>query len=108
MLSGGDFSATYTYYSGASGAFGLYATNPNMDRTLINLCAAGASDRFLSSSSTCESRNLVQTLGYVAPSKGGETLRALRRCVSSAGHTYNLTGSCPTNTTQEALFGYVR
>ncbi len=94
---------------GAHGTFGPYVINhATMGRALIYLCLSGSADYFMSSSADCESQHVVQTLGYVAPTKSGETLRALHRCNLNGTHVCGLTGACPTNWTQEALFGYVR
>jgi hypothetical protein len=47
-------------------------------------------------------------VGFVSTVKGGETLRALRRCYGPSGHAYSLTASCPAGTNLEAVLGYVR
>ena len=105
---GGNFSDTYTFYNGAQGAFGLYVTDPNNERTKINLCVSGTTDFFLSANSACEMQTIVKTLGFISQTKGGETLRPLRRCFTNTGHSYDMTGACPTGTSEEQVLGYVR
>ncbi len=108
---GGKFSDRYTYFNGSGGLFVVYATSlgPSADRSPLYHCNAGASDEFFSPDPACEGTTVLGQVGFVSTVKGGETLRALRRCFGPAvGHAYSLTASCPAGTSLEAVLGYVR
>lgn len=108
---GGDFSDRYAVFDGPDGRFVLYAPalGPGPDRVAIYRCRAGASDDFFSPDPTCEGTAVLGMPGYLSAKKGGETLRALRRCYSpSVGHRYALGVDCPPPTSIEAVLGYVR
>lgn len=107
---GGRFSDRYSYYDGPSGSFVLYATalGASPARAALYHCRAGATDEFFSPDAACEGQTSLGQVGFVSRFKGGETLRALRRCFGASGHAYSLVADCPAGTSLEAVLGYVR
>jgi hypothetical protein len=107
---GGNFSDRYATFNGAGGTFVLYAAplGPDPSRAALYSCQAGGSDDFFSPDPACEGQAVLANVGFVSTIKGGETLRALRRCFGPAGHHYSLTADCPSGDHLEAVLGYVR
>lgn len=107
---GGNFSDRFAYFDGPGGLFVLYSTKlgPGADRSALYHCKAGGFDDFFSPDPNCEGTPIVGQVGFVSTVKGGETLRALRRCYGGGTHAYSLTGSCPAGKNLESVLGYVR
>jgi len=108
---GGAFNDRYAPVDGPGGQFVLYATalGPGAGRSALYACKASATDAFFSPAANCEGTQVVSQVGFVSTLKGGEMLRALRRCYGAGtGHAYSLTASCPAGTSLEAVLGYVR
>ncbi len=107
---GGNWSDRYAAFDGPQGRFVLYSTKlgEGAGRSALYHCVAGASDAFFSPDAGCEGTAIQGQVGFVSTVKGGETLRALRRCFGPSGHAYSLTASCPAGTSLEAVLGYVR
>jgi hypothetical protein len=77
-------------------------------RSALYECKAGGTDDFFSPDAACEGTMVVGQVGFVSTVKGGETLRALRRCYGAGSHAYSLSASCPAGKSLEAVLGYVR
>ena len=107
---GGNFSDRYAYFNGAGGLFVLYAKKlgAGVGRSALYHCKTSGTDDFFSPDAACEGTTVVGQAGFVATSKGGEMLRALRRCYGGGAHAYSLTASCPAGKAQETVLGYVR
>jgi hypothetical protein len=107
---GGNFSDRYARFDGAGGPFVLYAAalGPDPSRSALYQCRAGVSDDFFSPDPNCEGTTVVANVGFVSTVKGGETLRALRRCYGGGAHAYSLVATCPAGKNLEAVLGYVR
>jgi hypothetical protein len=107
---GGNWSDRYAAFDGPGGHFVLYATalGPAADRSALYHCLAGTSDDFFSPDAGCEGTVSKGQVGFVSTVKGGENLRALRRCFGPGGHAYRAGVACPAGTSQEAVLGYVR
>jgi hypothetical protein len=107
---GGNFSDRYASFNGPGGRFVLYsvALGPGAGRSALYHCNAGGADDFFSPDAGCEGTTIKGQPGFVSTVKGGEMLRALRRCFGPSGHAYSLGADCPAGTSLEAVLGYVR
>ena len=92
---------------GRNGPFILYNT-PDATPNLIALYRCFTDNyHFFSIDPKCEGWTTESVLGYISTQRGGETLRALRRCLTPEGHhTHALDLECDLPDTQ--VFGYVR
>lgn len=98
---------------GRDGPFMMYNTVSavNGAKALYRCIEASAGGRhFFSLDPGCERQKVESVLGYLSPTRGGETLRALRRCVSPQGwHTHALDIACAAGTSQEGpVLGFVK
>ena len=104
----GPFCASVTEPDPHAGPFILYA-QPGANRRALYRCELEPRHHFMTTDPSCEILGQPGALlGYVSTWKGGETLRSLWRCYSEVfRHTHSLTGTC-TQSTPEAVLGYVR
>lgn len=101
----------------------IHRQSPDSDRRLLaddedNSKKAFATVPFLSTDSNCETRSSFRPkgsatrVGYISIVKGGNFLRALRRCVaadSTPARIYSLNSvTCAPGYDVEAVLGYVR
>lgn len=92
---------------GRNGPFMMY-NSPTAVPGAIALyrCFIGGK-HFFSPASNCEGQKTESLMGYISPTRGGETLRALRRCITSAGlHTHALDLEC--DKADSPIYGFVR
>ena len=108
---GGNFSDRYAPLTGAGGPFVLYATQLGPDtgrRRALPVHGGRGGPVLLCPIRPARGRRSSGRWSFVSTTKGGETLRALRRCYGGGSHAYALTASCPAGTKLEAVLGYVR
>jgi len=94
---------------GRSGPFIIYDVNTPQPKTIpLYRCIFPTTKKhFFSIDSKCEGQQTEAPLGYIATERGGETLRALRRCKTpSGGHVHALDLECDIPDT--GVLGFVR
>merc|ERR1712216_768539 len=82
---------------GRDGPFMLYNRGDAVEKTVaIYRCMIGEKHLF-SPDPSCEGQKTESLLGYASATRGGETLRKLRRCYfkDKGMHTHALDAGCP-------------
>lgn len=95
---------------GRDGPFMLFSKSDAVPQVVpVYRCTIG-SQHFFSQDPGCEGQAVESLLGYASAARGGETLRALRRCYIKASgvHQHALDLPCPGSTSEEAILGYVK
>lgn len=92
---------------GRNGPFMLYNSPQNHTVPLYRCFQPTVSRHFISPASNCEGYKTESLMGWISSVRGGETLRALYRCLTSNGaHSHALDLPCDMHDT--GVLGYVR
>jgi hypothetical protein len=90
---------------GRAGPFIIYSVQQANTRALYR-CYTGK-NHFFSPDPGCEGQKTESLMGYISTTRGGETLRALSRCLTPSGaHIHALDLQCDRH--DAGTFGYVR